>query len=78
MIIHKISPLTDLAEQIYLPAHKTHNRQHKASGIHDCDWSNPEALLDIPVFPHDHEGFSLTKQGVRGDEGIQLASTLHS
>ena len=78
MFIYKISPLTDLAEQIYLPAHKAHNRQHKASGLHDCDWSNPEALLDIPVFPHDHEGLPLTKQGVRGNKGIQLASALCS
>ena len=78
MFIYKISPLTDFAEQIYLTAHKTHNRQHKASDIHDCDWSNPEAFLDILVFPHDHEGFSLTKQGVRGDKGIQSASTLCS
>ena len=78
MFIYKISPLTDHVKQIHLPTHKTQNRQQKAGGIHDCDWSNPEAFLDIPVFPHDHERFSLTKQGVRGDKGIQLASTLRT
>ena len=78
MFIYKISPLTDLAEQIYLTAHKTHNRQHKTGCIHDCDWSNPEAFLDILILTHDHEGFSLAKQGVRGDKGIQSASTLCS
>ena len=54
MFIYKISPLADLAEQIYLPAHKSHNRQHKAGGMHDCDWSNPEAFLDVLVLTHDH------------------------
>ena len=76
MFIYKISPLTDLAEQIYLTAHKTHNRQHKASGIHDCDWSNPEAFLDILILTHDHQRLPLAKQGIRGDKGIQSASAL--
>ena len=61
-----------------MTAHKTYNRQQKAGGIHDCDWSNPEAFLDVFVLTHDHQGFSLTKQGVRGDKGIQSASTLCS
>ena len=78
MLIYKISPLADYVKQIHLPAHKTHNRQHKASGMHDCDWSNPEALLDILILTHDHQRLSLAKQGVRGDKGIQFASTLCS
>ena len=78
MFIYKISPLADHVKQIHLPAHKTQNRQQKTGGIHDCDRSNPEAFLDVFVLTHDHEGFSLAKQGVRGDKGIQSASTLCS
>ena len=78
MLIYTISPLADYVKQIHLPTHKAQYRQYDISYIHDLDRSNPEAFLDILIFPHDHEGLSLTKQGVRGDKGIQLASTLHS
>ena len=76
MFIYKISPLTDHVKQIHLPTHKTQNCQQKAGGIHDCDWSNPEALLDILILTHDHQRLSLAKQSVRGDKGIQFASAL--
>ena len=39
---------------------------------------NPEAFLDILESSHHHQGFALAQQGVRSDEGIQLASTLCS
>ena len=71
-------PLDDLTKQIHLPAHKGYDRQHKANSIHDCDWSNPEAFLDILEPSHHHQRFPLTEQGVRGDKGIQFASTLCS
>ena len=78
MFIYKISPLTDHVKQIHLPTHKTQYRQDNVYRIHDLDRSNPEAFLDVLVLTHDHQGFSLAKQGVRGDKGIQSASTLCS
>ena len=78
MFIYKISPLTDHVKQIHLPTQKTQNRQQKTGGIHDCDWSNPEAFLDILILTHDHQRLSLAKQSVRGDKGIQPAPTLCS
>ena len=78
MFIYEIAPFSNHMKQIHLATQKTQYRQDNVYHIHDLDRSNPEAFLDIPVFSHDHEGFSLTKQGVRGDKGIQSASTLCS
>ena len=78
MFIYKISPLADHMKQIHLATDEAEYKQYDIQSIHDLDLSNPEALLDIPIFPHDHEGFFLTKQSVRGDKGIQFASALCS
>ena len=78
VFIYEISPFSNHMKQIHLTAYKTHKRQHKPRDICDCDWSNPEAFLDVYVLTHDHQGFSLAQQGIRGDKGIQSASTLCS
>ena len=78
VLIYEIAPFSNHMKQIRLPTHKTQYRQDNVYRIHDCDRSNPEALLNILILTHDHEGFSLTKQGVRGDKGIQFASALCS
>ena len=78
MFIYKISPLADHMKQIYLATDEAKYKQYDIQSIHDCDWSNQEAFLDVFVLTHDHEGFSLAKQGVRGDKGIQFASALCS
>ena len=78
MFIYNISPLADHMKQIYLATDEAKYKQYDIQSIHDCDWSNPEALLDILEPSHHHQRFFLTKQGVRSDKGIQLASTLHS
>ena len=78
MFIYKISPLADHMKQVHLATDEAKHKQYDIQSIHDCDRSNPEALLNILILTHDHQGFSLTKQGVRGDKGIQSASTLCS
>ena len=78
MFIYKISPLADHMKQIHLATDEAEYKQYDIQSIHDCDWSNPEALLNILILTHDHQGFSLAQQGVRGDKGIQSASTLCS
>ena len=78
VFIYEIAPFSNHMKQIHLATDEAEYKQYDIHSIHDCDRSNPEALLDIPVFPHDHEGFSLAKQGVRCDKGIQFASTFCS
>ena len=78
MFIYEIAPFSNHMKQIHLATQKTQYRQDNVYHIHDCDWSNPEAFLDILKPSHHHQGLSFTKQGVWGDKGIQLASTLHS
>ena len=78
VFIYEIAPFSNHTKQIHLATQKTQYRQNNVYHIHDLDRSNPEALLDILILTHDHQRLSLTKQGVRGDEGIQSASTLCS
>ena len=78
VFIYEIAPFSNHMKQVHLATDKTEYKQYDIQSIHDCDWSNPEALLNILIFTHDHQGFSLAQQGIRGDEGIQLASTLCS
>ena len=78
MFIYKISPFSNHMKQIHLATQKTQYSQYNIYHIHDCDWSNPEAFLDVFVPTHDHQGFSLAQQGIRGDKGIQSASALCS
>ena len=78
VFIYEIAPFSNHMKQIHLTAHKTQHRQDNVYRIHDLDRSNPEAFLDILESSHHHQGFSLAKQGVWGDKGIQSASTLCS
>ena len=78
MFIYKISPLADHMKQIHLATDEAEYKQYDIQSIHECDWSNPEALLNILILTHDHQRLSLAKQGVRGDKGIQSASALCS
>ena len=78
MFIYIFVPFSDQMKQIHLASDKAEHKQYNIQSIHDCDWSNPEALLDVLESSHHHQGFPLTKQGVRGDQGIQFASALCS
>ena len=78
IFIYEIAPFSNHMKQIHLATEKTQYSQYNIYHIHDCDWSNPEAFLDILESSHHHQGLSFTKQGVRGDKGIQSASTLCS
>ena len=54
MFIYKISPFSNHMKQIHLATDEAEYKQYDIQSIHDCDWSNPEAFLDVLVLTHDH------------------------
>ena len=78
VFFYEIAPFSNHMKQIHLATDEAKYKQYDIQSIHDCDWSNPEAFLDILILTHDHQSLSLAKQRVRGDKGIQSASTLCS
>ena len=54
VFIYEIAPFSDHMKQIHLTTGKTEYKQDDIQSIHDCDWSNPEAFLDVLVLTHDH------------------------
>ena len=61
MFIYIFVPFSDQMKQIHLASDKAEHKQYDIQSIHDCDWSNPEAFLDVFVLTHDHQGFSLAQ-----------------